>query len=308
MNVSPMFARSIAGWSERDSRALLDELSSFATQERFTYFHAWEPHGHRCVGQLCARCISPQATPSDFDATCCERRCRVVSGYSLREWHQARADQRAPILAHKNDKEDPMDSETTALLRELKDRREIYRLRDPLLPRHRSIGSGAAAVGLSPRSHRRHGHLLRSGGGLRGPRLRAPRPYQEFTQHTSPITTARSRAMWPMSRATTCSAASTRQRLVQLLEWALPGPLRAARGPLGHRRAHLHRGGPRRNLGAGRERGQHRLRAGEPRPQRPLLSATPEGGSRPLHGLTSALRVPEAPGDPVVQAHERPPR
>ena len=44
LNVSPMFARCIAGWSEREGRALLDELTAFATQERFTYFHAWAPH------------------------------------------------------------------------------------------------------------------------------------------------------------------------------------------------------------------------------------------------------------------------
>lgn len=41
LNISPLFARSIVGWSDADSRALLDELTEFATQERFTYFHRW---------------------------------------------------------------------------------------------------------------------------------------------------------------------------------------------------------------------------------------------------------------------------
>lgn len=43
LNVSPMFAHSIVGWAEEDSRVLLDELASFATQDRFTYFHRWTP-------------------------------------------------------------------------------------------------------------------------------------------------------------------------------------------------------------------------------------------------------------------------
>lgn len=41
LNISPMFARSIVGWSDAESRALLDELTEFATQARFTYFHRW---------------------------------------------------------------------------------------------------------------------------------------------------------------------------------------------------------------------------------------------------------------------------
>ena len=41
LNISPMFARSIVGYSEPDSRALLAELTDFATQDRFTYFHRW---------------------------------------------------------------------------------------------------------------------------------------------------------------------------------------------------------------------------------------------------------------------------
>lgn len=41
LNVSPMFARSIVGCSDDESLALLQELTEFATQGRFTYFHRW---------------------------------------------------------------------------------------------------------------------------------------------------------------------------------------------------------------------------------------------------------------------------
>lgn len=41
LNVSPMFARSVVGLSEHEGAALLAELTAFATQERFTYFHRW---------------------------------------------------------------------------------------------------------------------------------------------------------------------------------------------------------------------------------------------------------------------------
>lgn len=41
LNISPMFARSVLGWSASESAALLDQLTAFATQERFTYFHHW---------------------------------------------------------------------------------------------------------------------------------------------------------------------------------------------------------------------------------------------------------------------------
>lgn len=41
LNISPMFARSIVGWTEAESRGLLDEVTAFATQDRFTYFHHW---------------------------------------------------------------------------------------------------------------------------------------------------------------------------------------------------------------------------------------------------------------------------
>jgi taurine dioxygenase len=43
LNVSPLFACGIVGWSDDDGRALLDELAEFATQDRFTYFHRWTP-------------------------------------------------------------------------------------------------------------------------------------------------------------------------------------------------------------------------------------------------------------------------
>lgn len=42
LNVSPAFIQSIEGLSEDESRALVDELVAFATQDRFAYLHKWE--------------------------------------------------------------------------------------------------------------------------------------------------------------------------------------------------------------------------------------------------------------------------
>jgi taurine dioxygenase len=42
LNVSPAFIQSIEGLPEEESRALIDELIAFATQDRFVYLHRWE--------------------------------------------------------------------------------------------------------------------------------------------------------------------------------------------------------------------------------------------------------------------------
>ena len=42
LNVSPAFVQSIEGLPDEESRALLDELIAFATQERFVYLHRWD--------------------------------------------------------------------------------------------------------------------------------------------------------------------------------------------------------------------------------------------------------------------------
>lgn len=42
LNISPTFARAIVGMSPDDSHELLAELQTFATQERFAYFHHWQ--------------------------------------------------------------------------------------------------------------------------------------------------------------------------------------------------------------------------------------------------------------------------
>ena len=34
----------IVGWSEEATRDLVDELTSWATQERYVYEHSWEEH------------------------------------------------------------------------------------------------------------------------------------------------------------------------------------------------------------------------------------------------------------------------
>jgi taurine dioxygenase len=42
LNVSPAFMQRIVGLSPEESQALLEELTAFATQPRFTYFHSWQ--------------------------------------------------------------------------------------------------------------------------------------------------------------------------------------------------------------------------------------------------------------------------
>jgi taurine dioxygenase len=42
LNVSPAFIQSIEGLAEDESRALIDELIAFATDDRFVYLHQWE--------------------------------------------------------------------------------------------------------------------------------------------------------------------------------------------------------------------------------------------------------------------------
>jgi alpha-ketoglutarate-dependent taurine dioxygenase len=42
--LSPPYMERILGWNESDSRALIEELSDWAAQERFTYRHRWRPH------------------------------------------------------------------------------------------------------------------------------------------------------------------------------------------------------------------------------------------------------------------------
>ncbi len=42
LNVSPAFLQSIEGLAEAESRALIDELVAFATDDRFVYLHQWD--------------------------------------------------------------------------------------------------------------------------------------------------------------------------------------------------------------------------------------------------------------------------
>jgi taurine dioxygenase len=52
----------IEGWSEEESRALIDHLNEFATQERFVYAHRWAP---RDLVVWDNRCTLHAATPFD---------------------------------------------------------------------------------------------------------------------------------------------------------------------------------------------------------------------------------------------------
>lgn len=42
LNISPAFLQRIVGLSSEESDALIDDLRTFATQPRFTYFHSWQ--------------------------------------------------------------------------------------------------------------------------------------------------------------------------------------------------------------------------------------------------------------------------
>jgi len=43
LDISPMFADAVAGWSANESEALLTRLREFATSSRFVYWHEWKP-------------------------------------------------------------------------------------------------------------------------------------------------------------------------------------------------------------------------------------------------------------------------
>ena len=40
--ISPIYMRQIAGWDEDETRSLVEELTEWATQERFVYEHTWQ--------------------------------------------------------------------------------------------------------------------------------------------------------------------------------------------------------------------------------------------------------------------------
>ena len=42
--ISPVYMERILGLNELRSRDLVEELTEWATQERFVYEHAWQPH------------------------------------------------------------------------------------------------------------------------------------------------------------------------------------------------------------------------------------------------------------------------
>jgi alpha-ketoglutarate-dependent taurine dioxygenase len=42
--LSPPYMETIVGWNQSDSLALVEELTAFASQERFLYCHRWRPH------------------------------------------------------------------------------------------------------------------------------------------------------------------------------------------------------------------------------------------------------------------------
>ena len=43
LGISPMFLDEIVGWAPEESEALLERLRRFATEERFVYWHQWQP-------------------------------------------------------------------------------------------------------------------------------------------------------------------------------------------------------------------------------------------------------------------------
>ena len=42
--ISPIYMRKIIGWSEEETRSLVEELTEWATQDRFVYQHLWLQH------------------------------------------------------------------------------------------------------------------------------------------------------------------------------------------------------------------------------------------------------------------------
>ncbi len=42
--ISPVYMEEIIGWDEEETRALVEELTEWATQDRFVYEHSWRPH------------------------------------------------------------------------------------------------------------------------------------------------------------------------------------------------------------------------------------------------------------------------
>jgi alpha-ketoglutarate-dependent taurine dioxygenase len=42
--LSPPYMETIVGWNQPDSQALIEELTVWASQERFLYRHRWRPH------------------------------------------------------------------------------------------------------------------------------------------------------------------------------------------------------------------------------------------------------------------------
>ena len=42
--ISPIYMRQIVGWGEEQTRPLVEELTEWATQDRFVYQHSWLQH------------------------------------------------------------------------------------------------------------------------------------------------------------------------------------------------------------------------------------------------------------------------
>lgn len=62
--ISPHTMERVVGWSEAASRALFEELTAFATAERFVHRHRWQPHD---VIMWDNRCTMHAVTPYEAD-------------------------------------------------------------------------------------------------------------------------------------------------------------------------------------------------------------------------------------------------